>query len=158
MLCIRIKGMRKLEFRYIMVALYLAAAVATQAQGTAVKSFTYGATVGTLDRYCSACHSWSSTYEDLIGAGVIIPGKPDTSPAMDYIESGRMPPSGPVPSAPEKQLLYNWILAGAPKPAADGLSGASGTTAAPALPKAVDAVSSATGDDAYEDDDEEDDD
>lgn len=140
-----------------MVVLYLATAVATQAQGAAIKSFTYGATVGTLDRYCSACHSWSSTYEDLIGTGVIIPGKPDTSPAMDYIESGRMPPSGPVPSMPEKQLLYDWILAGAPKPATDAVSGATGAAATPApaaLPTTVDAVSSATGDDEYDDDEE----
>lgn len=120
--CDRILSMRKHAYRSILVILFLVSAAVTQAQGTTVKSFDYGSTTGILNTYCSSCHTWAATYEDIMNLGYVISGDPDTSPALQAIDSGQMPPTGVALTEQEKQSLFNWILAGAPRPIADPVS------------------------------------
>jgi mono/diheme cytochrome c family protein len=51
---------------------------------------------------------------------LVVPSKPDESRLWDLVESGEMPPPespAPPPTAAEKELIRNWIAAGAPSEA-----------------------------------------
>ena len=77
-----------------------------------------------LARHCLDCHNPSEkksgldlTSADAAKAGgesgaVISPGRPDDSLLWKHISSDEMPPKKPLPAA-EKQLLRDWIAAGA---------------------------------------------
>ncbi len=76
-----------------------------------------------LVEYCSKCHNASSptggldvtSYEGIAVAGVIVPGDPDGSLMIQYLEGGVMPPPGNRgPSDEEIAAIRAWVLAGAP--------------------------------------------
>jgi hypothetical protein len=128
--------MKPLKSILVMMALGSVFVSYALSQEPSVKSFEYGTTVGVFGRYCSSCHEWASSYESLTGSGYVIPGDPEGSRSWNAISAGFMPPSGPAPTADEKQALLDWIQAGAPKPegsSADALSGA--TSAGSPLPE-----------------------
>ncbi len=78
-----------------------------------------------LARHCLECHGRSlrkgklalATAEAALAGGangpVIVPGKPDESPLLEYIDSGEMPRDRPPLSDSEKQRLRRWIADGA---------------------------------------------
>jgi Protein of unknown function (DUF1549)/Protein of unknown function (DUF1553)/Planctomycete cytochrome C len=78
-----------------------------------------------LARHCLECHGRSlqkgklalaSKDAALAGGGsgpVIVPGKPDESLLMDYVDSGEMPQDRPALSDAEKERLRRWIADGA---------------------------------------------
>jgi len=125
-------------------ALLLLFSFCAYAQGGATVTFEYGTTVGVLERDCASCHTWAKSYEGLTGAGYIRPGDPAGSPALASIESGRMPPSGPGLSSAERQGLFDWILAGAPRPMLPASDAVSGATAEASSEAPADAVTGAT--------------
>ncbi|HEY7726726.1 MAG TPA: c-type cytochrome domain-containing protein [Anaeromyxobacteraceae bacterium] len=84
---------------------------------------TFGGTVQPiLLEYCSKCHNASSatggldvtSYEMIAMAGVVVPGDPDGSLMIQYLEGGVMPPVGNRgPSDEEIAAIRAWVLAGA---------------------------------------------
>ncbi|MDE2508420.1 MAG: DUF1549 domain-containing protein, partial [Planctomycetota bacterium] len=78
-----------------------------------------------LARHCLECHGRSlrkgklalATARAAFAGGangpVIVPGKPDESPLLEYIDSGEMPRDRPPLSDSEKQRLRRWIADGA---------------------------------------------
>ncbi|MDA8427166.1 MAG: hypothetical protein M0Z80_13645 [Treponema sp.] len=66
---------------------------------------------------CSGCHGWASDYDSLMASGGIVPGKPGSSIVWTMISSGSMPRGGPAFTSKERRLVYDWIAAGAPRPA-----------------------------------------
>jgi hypothetical protein len=67
-----------------------------------------------LDRSCSACHDWTTSYEKIVGGGHVVPKDPDKSTLYQMIANDTMPMSGPKLTVEEKALLRAWIVAGAP--------------------------------------------
>lgn len=77
-----------------------------------------------FERACAACHNaaarimglQTTTYPTLMAGSnngpVVIPGDPENSKLWAMVSMGKMPLTGPLPPA-ERQLVYNWILAGA---------------------------------------------
>lgn len=72
---------------------------------------------------CSGCHGASgglnlASYDTLMAGGrrgaVIVPGDAESSRLVQYVESGRMPPSGNRLSNEEIQTIKDWVNAGAP--------------------------------------------
>lgn len=72
---------------------------------------------------CSGCHGASgglnlASYDTLMAGGrhgmVIVPGDAESSRLVQYVESGRMPPSGNRLSTEEIQTIKDWVNAGAP--------------------------------------------
>jgi hypothetical protein len=89
---------------------------------------TFGQVAAILENRCSACHIWALTAEGI--RQNVVAGEPDSSPIIVMVENGLMPPSGDGFTEEEKNLVYDWIKAGA-----DTSSQTSGRTAAPgALP------------------------
>lgn len=86
-----------------------------------------------LKANCYRCHGQDGVFEGgmnyildpakLAARKKIVPGKPAESPLWIRIEKGAMPPAGeePRPSAADKQILKEWIAAGAP-PAAPAVA------------------------------------
>ncbi len=87
-----------------------------------------------FERTCSACHNaaaklmglQTTAYAPLMAGSVngpvVVPGDPEASKLWEMIGSGKMPLTGPLPME-ERQLVYDWIKAGAaerraPAPAA----------------------------------------
>lgn len=109
--------------RIIVVVAVLALAAAVFAQSTASsgqssapkQDLTRGSSI--LVDYCSACHDWAQDYDSIMASGVIVPGNVEKSLVWKMISSGRMPAAGDPPTAEEKQLIHDWIEAGAPAPA-----------------------------------------
>ncbi len=78
-----------------------------------------------LARHCLECHGRSlhkgklalASEEAALAGGasgpVIVPGKPDESLLLDYVDSGEMPRDRPTLSGAEKQRLRRWIADGA---------------------------------------------
>ncbi|MGZ3794234.1 MAG: Ig-like domain-containing protein [Bdellovibrio sp.] len=81
------------------------------------------AALNTLSQNCSACHgsgSGSGDVHDLdnvkhmVSSGLIVPGDPSKSPLFLEIESGAMPPKGPL-AKEEQDIIHDFIVAlGAP--------------------------------------------
>jgi serine/threonine-protein kinase len=77
-------------------------------------------------KYCYRCHNGSIEFDITDRDGLlakkgdsvyVVPGQLDDSYLWQRIDDGDMPPEGqPQPSAVEKELLKQWIDAGAPKP------------------------------------------
>jgi len=67
-----------------------------------------------LDRSCSACHDWTTSYTDIIGAGKVVPGDPQKSALYLKIADDSMPAEGEKLTAEEKAFIRGWISAGAP--------------------------------------------
>lgn len=77
-----------------------------------------------FERTCSACHNaaarimglQTTAYAPLMAGSangpVIVPGDPEASKLWEMIGSGKMPLTGPLPPD-ERQLVYDWIKAGA---------------------------------------------
>ena len=85
---------------------------------------TFGATVQPiLMQYCSACHNASSptggldatSYSGLVEqTDVVIPGDPEASVLVQFLEGGVMPPPGnPRPSDEEIAAIRDWVAGGA---------------------------------------------
>lgn len=76
-----------------------------------------------LLQYCSACHNVSSptgsldvtSYAGLVeNTDVVVPGDPDVSKLVQFVEGGVMPPPGnPGPSDEEIAAIRDWVAAGA---------------------------------------------
>lgn len=82
--------------------------------------------VALVRNYCSQCHGWADSYEEIMEKGQVVPGKPEESGLFTSIRSGVMPPGPPLPSEGEIETLRAWIAAGAhaPESASDVVSGA----------------------------------
>jgi mono/diheme cytochrome c family protein len=107
--------------------------VMAAAQGTAIpKALDAGKATTVFIINCSACHDWAGAYQTIIDSGVVVPAKPDESPAWIAISEGRMPAKGTL-SEEDKALILAWIKAGAPKPSSDN---AAAGPAGAALPSA----------------------
>lgn len=77
-----------------------------------------------FERTCSACHNaaarimglQTTAYAPLMAGSangaVIVPGDPEASKLWEMIGSGKMPLTGPLPPE-QRQLIYDWIKAGA---------------------------------------------
>jgi hypothetical protein len=125
------KAVAALGLSLAMAAGALAPAAAQDAAQAVPLKFTEVS--GLISNYCAACHDWAATPAAAIAAGVILPGKPDSSPLIRQVEAGRMPPEGDSPSRSETALLRAWIAAGAPLDAAPGAGGGAGPGTAEAL-------------------------
>ena len=100
----------------IVLALLVGCAVGLGAQSAdGTKTLDLSKAADPIVGYCSPCHGWASDYDSIMASGVITPGDPASSPAWFMISSGRMPAQGPAPTAAEKQLIHDWIAAGAPQ-------------------------------------------
>ncbi|HUW40775.1 MAG TPA: hypothetical protein VMV90_07165 [Rectinemataceae bacterium] len=99
----------------LILVLALAVAVAQSSQGAANPRLSKGADL--IIARCSACHGWAADYDSLMASGGIVPGKPGSSVVWTMISSGRMPRGGPAFTSNERKLVYDWIVAGAPRPA-----------------------------------------
>lgn len=75
-----------------------------------------------LVEYCSMCHNAASptggldvtSFEGIEAAGVVMPGDPDGSVMLQYLEGDVMPPMGyPRPSDEEIAAIRAWVTAGA---------------------------------------------
>ena len=86
-----------------------------------------------LTTYCSNCHDakvakggavkGGPNFESFAtimkggrkGRALLIPGQPEKSPIVQFVESNRMPPmkQQPQPKPTERSLLRSWVLAGA---------------------------------------------
>ncbi len=109
------------------LALALLAASAG-AQGSAIpKTLAKGDALAVFASSCSGCHEWARSYETIVDPAVVVPGKPESSPAWAAISEDRMPADGPLGAA-DKATILEWIKAGAPRP--------SGAAAAAPLPAA----------------------
>jgi hypothetical protein len=85
-----------------------------------------------LDKSCSACHDWTSSYDSITGGGRIIAGSPEKSLLYQKIANDAMPQEGEKLTADQKAFIKGWIAAGAPStelpiavPAADSTASAS---------------------------------
>src|SRR5436190_21292170 len=79
-----------------------------------------------LEKYCHQCHGKSGTRpkggfgyvldrEQLVGRGLVMPGKPADSELYKKVDAREMPPGkAPRPEAAEVAILRDWIAAGAP--------------------------------------------
>ena len=67
-----------------------------------------------LDNRCSACHDWTSSYDSIIAAGRVVPGKPESSRLYKRIANDEMPAEGEKLSPDQKAFIKGWIAAGAP--------------------------------------------
>jgi hypothetical protein len=106
------------------------------AQATAIpKKFDIGKAPAVLAANCSPCHDWARSRQDILDAGIVVPGKPDESPAWQMISQDAMPPSGPLGEG-DKGLILAWIEGGAPPGSPESAAAASATAAGPARPPA----------------------
>jgi hypothetical protein len=67
-----------------------------------------------LDARCSACHDWTGSYDSIIAAGRVVPGKPESSRLYQKIASDEMPADGDKLTPDQKAFIKGWIAAGAP--------------------------------------------
>ena len=67
-----------------------------------------------MERSCAMCHDWALTHEGLTDPVRYTPNKPEQSPLYTTVIDGSMPPMEPKLNDTESELLYLWILAGAP--------------------------------------------
>jgi WD40 repeat protein/mono/diheme cytochrome c family protein len=79
-----------------------------------------------LETHCHRCHGQDGAVEGgmnyvldlakLVARKKVVPGKPDLSPLLRRVVSGKMPPAGeqPRPSAADVAVLRQWVEAGAP--------------------------------------------
>lgn len=67
-----------------------------------------------MDRSCLMCHEWAATHDGLTDPVRYTPNQPQQSPLYTTVADGSMPPMDPKLTAAEEELLYLWILAGAP--------------------------------------------
>jgi hypothetical protein len=84
---------------------------------------TFGGTVQPiLVEFCSKCHNASSptggldvnSYGAIAAAGVVVPGDPDGSLMIQFLEGGVMPPPGNRgPTDEQIAAIRAWVLAGA---------------------------------------------
>jgi hypothetical protein len=122
----------------LIAPLLLASSFAGFAQGTAIpKSLDLDKAPGIFAANCSPCHDWAKAYDTVIDPAVIVPGKPQESPAWLALSQDIMPPTGPL-SAEDKDLILAWIQAGAPRPSTaagpSATAGPAGSAAVPAAP------------------------
>ncbi len=104
--------------------LLLASMALIAAQGTVIpKTLEFGRIPGIFVNYCLACHEWAASYEGIVKAPLVVPGKPEESRVWILVSEGAMPASGPSPTGEEKQLMRDWIAAGAPRPPEAGAAG-----------------------------------
>jgi WD40 repeat protein len=80
---------------------------------------------GVLRANCYRCHGQDGVFEGgmnyildtakLVARHKVVPGKPDDSPLLQRVLTDKMPPAdeAPRPSAAEKEILKQWIAAGA---------------------------------------------
>lgn len=94
-----------------------------------VKTFDGARAVAVFKNYCSACHVWSNSWDELVKSGHVLPGDPEGSSALKAIENGSMPADGRQLLEDEKKLLRDWIASGASKPPA--IAEAPGSAAQP---------------------------
>jgi hypothetical protein len=66
------------------------------------------------ERSCLMCHEWAASHEGLTDPVRYTPNKPEQSPLYTTVADGSMPPMEPKLTAAEEELLYLWVLAGAP--------------------------------------------
>jgi len=67
-----------------------------------------------MERSCLMCHEWAASHEGLTDPVRYTPNKPEQSPLYTRVADGSMPPMEPKLTAAEEELLYLWVLAGAP--------------------------------------------
>ena len=67
-----------------------------------------------MERSCALCHEWAVSHEGLTDPIRYTPHKPEQSPLYTTVADGSMPPMEPKLNKEEKELVYLWILAGAP--------------------------------------------
>jgi len=67
-----------------------------------------------MERSCALCHEWAVSHEGLTDPIRYTPHKPEQSPLYTTVVDGSMPPMEPKLNDTESELLYLWILAGAP--------------------------------------------
>src|SRR6266511_1422145 len=96
-------------------------------QGQAAEAPLAGRAQAILEKYCYQCHGKTGTKprggfgyvldrEQLIGRGMVTPGKPADSELFKKVEAREMPPGkAPRPDAAEVTVLRDWIAAGAPE-------------------------------------------
>lgn len=73
-----------------------------------------------LDQHCVSCHTGPeakdgilfTSYQGLMAAKIVSPGKPDSSKLVRVVRSGKMPPAGPLPKA-DVDKLAQWVADGA---------------------------------------------
>ena len=67
-----------------------------------------------MKRSCTLCHEWAVSREGLADPVRYTTHKPEQSPLYTTVVDGSMPPMKPKLNEVEKELVYLWILAGAP--------------------------------------------
>jgi hypothetical protein len=111
----------KTKPRIVAIIALAAAAAASAAWGTAIpKNIDPGRAPAVFKANCSSCHDWAASYDTIV-ATVVVPGKPEESPAWQMISQDAMPPTGPL-GAEDRAIILAWIEAGAPQPAPAGAS------------------------------------
>lgn len=77
-----------------------------------------------LNQHCISCHGgiagmWLTDYEHVlagsINRGQVVPGNPDDSPLVLYVETGLMPPNADPLTSEQVELIRRWIAEGAVK-------------------------------------------
>lgn len=67
-----------------------------------------------MERNCAMCHDWAVSHEGLTDPVRYTANKPEQSPLYTSVADGSMPPMEPKLNDVEKELVFLWILAGAP--------------------------------------------
>jgi mono/diheme cytochrome c family protein len=63
---------------------------------------------------CTACHDWASSYEGITDPSRLVKGSPEASAIYNMIASDAMPMTEPKLTPDQKNLIRDWIAAGAP--------------------------------------------
>jgi hypothetical protein len=63
---------------------------------------------------CSACHDWATSYEGITDPSRLVKGSPEASAVYTTVASDSMPPMDPKLTHAQKNLIRDWIAAGAP--------------------------------------------
>jgi hypothetical protein len=117
------------------------AILSAQAAGASASNKGFVTVKEILDKSCSACHDWTSSWESITAGGRIVPGSPEKSLLFRKIASDQMPLEGDKLTPEQKAFIRGWIAAGAPAtdlpisvPAAEPAAGASAASAAAPAP------------------------
>jgi mono/diheme cytochrome c family protein len=63
---------------------------------------------------CAACHDWAGSYEGITEPGRLVKGSPQASAVYTSVADDSMPPMDPKLTPAQKNLIRDWIAAGAP--------------------------------------------
>jgi mono/diheme cytochrome c family protein len=63
---------------------------------------------------CTACHDWAGSYEGITDPSRLVKGSPEASAVYTMVASDTMPMTEPKLTPDQKNLIRDWIAAGAP--------------------------------------------